>query len=84
MSTLSERFPGEFALTKAHLKVCQVESVLTCFHGHCWENYELEWDDVTNMIEVLSDCVKDVDKAISAAEDKNLKQSLKVVPGGAS
>ena len=69
MSASDERPPGEQAFIEAHIGVERIEYVLKVFEGFSRENYELEPADVTYMIDVIADCVKDVDKHISKAED---------------
>ena len=63
-----ERDSLDDALTDAHLKVGSIESALKCLQKYCWENYEIEWSVVTDMVDVLTACAKDVDKQITVAE----------------
>ncbi len=69
MNADNERNSLDEALTDAHLKVGSIESVLKCLQKYCWENYEIEWPVVTDMVDVLTACAKDVDKQITIAED---------------
>ena len=69
MNAIYERSSLDDALTHAHLKVGSIESALKCLQKYCWENYEIEWPVVTDMVDVLSACAKDVDKQITLAED---------------
>ena len=45
-----ERNSLDDALTDAHLKVGNIESTLKCLQKYCWENYEIEWPVVTDMV----------------------------------